>query len=52
MGRWPLLVARQIDQNDPLNNSQLVADWAKEIVTALEPAISTLPAKIDGLNWK
>jgi len=48
MERWPLLVARQTDQT----NSAETAAWAATIVEALEPAISTLPAKIDGLNWQ
>lgn len=52
MGRWPLLVARTNDQPEPLENAASVAHWMAEIVTALEPTISTLSAKIDGLDWQ
>jgi hypothetical protein len=48
MERWPLLVARQNEQT----NSDDTSAWAATIVEALGPAISTLPAKIDGLNWQ
>jgi hypothetical protein len=48
MERWPLLVARQNKQT----NSDETSAWAATIVEALGPAISTLPAKIDGLNWQ
>ena len=48
MGRWPLLVARQ---EEATTNSETAA-WAATIVGALEPAISTLSAKIENLNWK
>ena len=52
MGRWPLLVARQLEQTNPLNNAAGVAQWQAEIVSALSPAISTLSTKIDGLSWQ
>ena len=48
MGRWPLLVARQNEATD----AKETAEWAAEIVTSLLPSISTLPAKIEGLNWQ
>ncbi len=44
MGRWPLLHARTSSQVE-------IAEWAHEIVTALQPAISTLSAQIDCLSW-
>jgi hypothetical protein len=44
MGRWPLLHARSESTED-------VAEWAALIVDALQPAISTLSATIEGLNW-
>jgi hypothetical protein len=52
MGRWPLLVARQLEQSNPLKNALAVAQWQAEIVGHLEPAISTLSTKIDGLSWQ
>jgi len=48
MGRWPLLVAR----SDPDLTDGDVTVWAAAIVSALQPAISTLPARIDGLSWR
>ena len=48
MGRWPLLVARQ----EEITTSLETAAWAATIVESLEPAISTLSAKIEKLNWK
>ena len=48
MGRWPLLVAR----NEPDLADGDVTVWAAAIVSALQPAISTLPARIDGLSWR
>ena len=48
MGRWPLLVARQ----EKASTSSETASWATTIVESLEPAISTLSAKIENLNWK
>ena len=47
MGRWPLLVAR----SEPDLADGDVTVWAAAIVSALQPAISTLPARIDGLSW-
>jgi hypothetical protein len=52
MGRWPLLVARQLEQTNPVKNALAVAQWQAEIVGALTPAISTLSTKIDGLSWQ
>ena len=48
MGRWPLLVARQ----ENTSSSADTANWAATIVESLQPAISTLSAKIDSLNWQ
>lgn len=45
MGRWPLLHGRSESMND-------VVDWAVVIVEALQPAISTLSATIDGISWQ
>ncbi len=47
MGRWPLLVGRLPGETDV----EKVAEWAGELVERLKPAISTLSAKIEGLNW-
>ncbi len=47
MGRWPLLVARS--ESDLTVEA---SEWASTIVSALQPAISTLPARIDGLSWR
>tara|TARA_B110000438_G_scaffold295043_1_gene337434 strand:- start:5321 stop:6196 length:876 start_codon:yes stop_codon:yes gene_type:complete len=44
MGRWPLLHARS-------ESIEGVAEWAAVIVDALQPAISTLSATIEGLSW-
>ena len=44
MGRWPLLHGRTESTED-------VAEWAAVIVKALQPAISTLSATIEGLSW-
>jgi hypothetical protein len=52
MGRWPLLVARQLEQTNPVKNASAVAQWQTEIVSALAPTISTLSTKIDGLSWQ
>ena len=52
MGRWPLLVARQLEQTNPVKNASSVAQWQAEIVSALAPTISTLSTKIDGLSWQ
>ena len=48
MERWPLLVARQEEQT----SSSETAKWAATIVESLQPAISTLSAKIDRLSWQ
>ena len=48
IGTWQLLVARQNEASD----AKEMAEWAAEIVTSLLPSISTLPAKIEGLNWQ
>ena len=44
MGRWPLLHGRSESSED-------VVEWAAIIVKALQPAISTLSATIEGLSW-
>ena len=44
MGRWPLLHGRSTSTED-------VVEWAFVIVEALQPAISTLSATIEGLSW-
>ena len=44
MGRWPLLHGRSESRED-------VVEWAAIIVEALQPAISTLSATIEGLSW-
>ena len=44
MGRWPLLHGRSESSTD-------IVEWAAVIVTALQPAISTLSTTIEGLNW-
>ena len=44
MGRWPLLHARADADTE-------VSEWALTLVNTLKPAISTLSAKIEGLNW-
>ncbi|PXF22316.1 MAG: hypothetical protein CXX72_02970, partial [Methanobacteriota archaeon] len=48
MGRWPLLVAR----SEPDLADGDVTVWAAAIVSALQPAISTLSSRIDGLSWR
>ena len=45
MGRWPLLHGRS-------NSIEDTVDWAAIIIDALEPAISTLSATIDGISWQ
>ena len=50
MGMWPLLFARSTGAVDVLEGDA-IADWAACIIEALQPAISTLNAKIDGLSW-
>jgi len=47
MGRWPLLVARA----EPERPLEAIAQWAATIIGALQPSISTLPSKIEGLSW-
>ena len=45
MGRWPLLHGRSKSTDD-------VVDWAATIIELLQPAISTLSKKIDGISWQ
>jgi hypothetical protein len=44
MGRWPLLHGRSETIED-------VVDWSAKIIEALQPALSTLSAKIEGISW-
>ena len=44
MGRWPLLHGRSESSAD-------IPEWAASIIGVLQPAISTLSATIEGLNW-
>lgn len=44
MGRWPLLFARS-------HSMEGIVPWAVELVEALQPSISTLGTKIEGLSW-